>query len=38
MASAACGTATTTLNAVPDSFWQAVQWHTPVNAGSALAE
>ena len=36
--SADWGNATTTLNAVPDSFWQLVQWHTALNAGSTFAE
>jgi hypothetical protein len=32
------GTASTTRNAVPDAFWQFLQWQTPTNAGSASAE
>jgi hypothetical protein len=32
------GIPTTTENAVPVCFWQRVQWHTPTNTGSALAE
>ena len=32
------GTATITLNADPDPFWQVVQWHTPVKMGSASPE
>jgi hypothetical protein len=32
------GTATTALNAVPELFWQFVQWHTPTKIGSASPE
>jgi hypothetical protein len=34
---AASGTATTTLNAVPDCFWQVLQWQTAEKIGSAWA-
>jgi hypothetical protein len=36
--SAGFGTANTTLNAVPDAFWQFLQWQTPTKGGSTSAE